>query len=150
MANSLPTKGKGFPPASLTGGQPLGIKGYQFTKMTDSGPVQALDCQHLAAGGIQECKPAGFVDGVDKITDPDPSHPSAGAGFSIHDCTAHQALFWFALYDLGSRQRPSNLDTLVNRYRGASSQLVPLAVRRRSHDGLDEELRGRMTAPKEA
>jgi hypothetical protein len=47
-------------------------------------------------------------------------------------------------------QRGSVPDTLVNRYRGASSQLVPLAVRRRSHDGLDEELRGRMTAPKEA
>jgi hypothetical protein len=90
----------GYVPAlNLTGGVPLAIKALENAD-------GSFDCNHLAAGGITACKPP---PGDQDTTSPD---PSTQAGLSIHDCTAHQALFWSGPYP-GGRQRPSVVDILA-------------------------------------
>ena len=95
------------PPLNLTGGVPIAIKAYQFTN--DEGQQQ-IDCAHLAAGGITACKPP---PGDQSTTSPEDSTLSGPTiHFSIHDCTSHQALNWFAEYP-GGRTRPSIVDILA-------------------------------------
>lgn len=69
--------------------------------------VRALDddCSHLELGGITACKPIGDED----TTSP---APSTVPGLSIHECTAHQSLFWSGIYP-DSRARPNVNDILV-------------------------------------
>ena len=69
--------------------------------------VRALDddCAHLELGGITACKPIGD----EPTTSPE---PSTLPGLSIHECTAHQSLFWSGIYP-SSRARPSVNDILV-------------------------------------
>lgn len=82
---------------ALTGGVVMGLKAYQ--------DPDVIDCAHLALGGISSCK----TDPSQPATSPE---PSTFPPLTVAECTAHQAIFWFALYPQ-SRQLPGVADILA-------------------------------------
>lgn len=105
----------------LTGGVLLGIKGYEFDITDDDGAVTgtAIDCNHLALGGTQECKPPELADQpVAKIFD----EPSTLGGFTVGQCASHQALLFQGRFP-NARHKPSIVDILAVELAGNWQQI---------------------------
>jgi hypothetical protein len=103
-------------PGGLIGGYSLGIKGYEFNVTDDDGVVigTQVDCNHLALGGINECKPPGQEHlPVTQIF----NDPSTLPGLTVGECASHQALMWQGQFPL-ARSKPSIVDILVVRQAG--------------------------------
>jgi hypothetical protein len=103
-------------PGNLIGGHSLGIKGYEFNVTDDDGVVTGtqVDCNHLALGGINACKPPGQENvPVTQIF----NDPSTMPGFTVGECASHQALMWQGQFPL-ARSKPSIVDILAVRQAG--------------------------------
>ncbi len=106
---------------ALVGGFGLGIKGYEFNVTDDDGVIigTQVDCNHLALGGINECKPPDQVDTpITQIFD----EPSTMEGFTVGECASHQALLWQGQFPL-ARSKPSVTDILAVGLSGSWQQI---------------------------
>jgi hypothetical protein len=106
---------------ALVGGFGLGIKGYEFNVTDDDGVIigTQVDCNHLALGGINECKPPDQIDTpITQIF----NDPSTIEGFTVGECASHQALLWQGQFPL-ARSKPSVTDILAVGMSGSWQQV---------------------------